>query len=172
VPLIAPEGLLLSAIAGVFAVRLRHDSQSESARYIDTRFGQIALVERQILEFPSGMPGFEQARRFVLIDLESPRFSPFLLLQGIDGGTPSVAVLPRDIRCEIYRTGDLSDAARTLGIAFEDCGLLLVSTIRRTDAEVAVTVNLRAPIFVDLRRRSAWQKVLPNDRYAIRHRLR
>ena len=171
-PLIAPEGLLLGAIAGVFAVRLRHDPHSESDLHVDTRFGQIALVERQILEFPGGLPGFEHARRFVLIDLESPRFSPFLLLQGIDGGTPSMAVLPLDIRCEIYRTEDLSDAARALGIAFEDCGLLLVSTIRRTDIEVSVTVNLRAPIFVDLRRRCAWQKVLPNDRYAIRHRLR
>lgn len=171
-PLIAPEGLLLGAIAGVFAVRFRHDIHSESARYIDTRFGQIALVERQVLEFPGGLPGFEQARRFVLIDLESPRFSPFLLLQGIDGGTPSMAVLPLDIRCDIYKTEDLSDAARALGIVFEDCGLLLVATIRRADTEVSVTVNLRAPILVDLRRRCAWQKVLPSDRYAIRHRLR
>ena len=170
--LIAPEGLLLGAIAGVLAIPLRSRATAEHSISIDTRFGSIALAERQILDTPDGLPGFENSRRFVLIDLENSRFSPFLLLQGIDGGGPSLAVLPLDMRCRLYEPADVTAAAHGVGSRPADCGLLVVATIRKSDRGVSVTVNQRAPILVDLDRRLAWQRVLANDRYAIRHRLR
>ena len=170
--LIAPEGFLLGAIAGAFAIPLRSRATAEHSISIDTRFGSIALAEREILDTPDGLPGFENSRRFVLIDLESSRFSPFLMLQGIDGGGPSLAVLPLDMRCRLYESADVTAAAHGLGIRPADCGLLVVATIRKADGGVSVTVNQRAPILVDLDRRLAWQRVLANDRYAIRHRLR
>jgi flagellar assembly factor FliW len=33
------------------------------------------------------------------------------------------------------------------------------------------SVNMRAPIFIDTAKRLAWQYILPNDRYEVRHSL-
>jgi flagellar assembly factor FliW len=48
---------------------------------------------------------------------------------------------------------------------------MLIATFRRMGGSFETSVNMRAPIFVDTRNRLAWQYILPNDRYEVRHTL-
>ena len=43
--------------------------------------------------------------------------------------------------------------------------------VRRDEDGAHVSVNMRAPLFVDMRRRTGRQYVLPNNKYSIRHAL-
>jgi flagellar assembly factor FliW len=43
--------------------------------------------------------------------------------------------------------------------------------VRRDDAGTHVSVNLRAPLFVDTRNHVARQYVMPNSKYPVRHSL-
>lgn len=127
-------------------------------------------LEREV-RFPQGLPGFPGATRFllepVLPDIGLLRLASadipelrFLVLAHAEGR------LPLD-------PGDLEVACAELGIEPSDAAVLLVVTARvepgsgRRD----LSVNLRAPIFLDTAQRAAVQHVLPCPAYPVRHPL-
>lgn len=49
---------------------------------IETKFlGSIVIDEKEIIQFPHGIPGFEEIKEFVILPLEKD--SPFAVLQSI-----------------------------------------------------------------------------------------
>jgi flagellar assembly factor FliW len=48
---------------------------------------------------------------------------------------------------------------------------MLIATFRRMGNSFETSVNMRAPLFIDTANRLAWQYILPNDRYEVRHTL-
>jgi flagellar assembly factor FliW len=48
---------------------------------------------------------------------------------------------------------------------------MLIATFRRMGGSFETSVNMRAPIFIDTANRTAWQYILANDRYEVRHTL-
>jgi flagellar assembly factor FliW len=49
--------------------------------------------------------------------------------------------------------------------------VLLVVSIRKSGDKAAISVNLRAPLVVDVKGRTAWQFVLSNQEYSVRHAI-
>ena len=81
---------------------------------LTTRFGEVEADPRSLLSFPSGLPGFEQSRRFAL--LSSIDTAPLQCLHAVSGPSASFLALdPRlvlpDYRC-ILSPGD----AQRLGV--------------------------------------------------------
>jgi len=66
---------------------------------------------------------------------------------------------------------DIASAQQHLGIAPADCAVMLIATFRRMGNSFETSVNMRAPLFIDTANRLAWQYILPNDRYEVRHTL-
>jgi flagellar assembly factor FliW len=58
-----------------------------------------------------------------------------------------------------------------MGIAPADGAILLVVSVRKSGEAVSISVNLRAPIVIDTANRHAWQHVLANPAYSVRHVL-
>ena len=58
-----------------------------------SHFGAFNLKTEDVIAFPSGLPGFEADRRFVLLSAAS--FEPVQCLQSIDGPSPSFLVVDR-----------------------------------------------------------------------------
>jgi flagellar assembly factor FliW len=121
-----------------------------------------------VVTFAGGLPGFETARRFVLV--ASPALQPFTLVQGIDGGAPSfVAIDPRlvdDRYCANLEAGDLA----RLGATTSDTLLWLALVSAGPDNEVA-TVNLRAPLVVNPVSMCGIQLFATDSPYRIDHPL-
>ena len=117
---------------------------------IDTRFGVIV---------------------FVLADAElpTPGVSQFKLLQSLVEPTLSFVVAPFNIECDAIDADDLDGACRSLSITPENLAMLLIVATRKIGPETQISVNMRAPIFIDTLSRTGWQFVLPSDRYPIRH---
>jgi flagellar assembly factor FliW len=66
---------------------------------------------------------------------------------------------------------DLSAAFEALSVKREDALVLLIVTVRKTADATKLTVNLRAPVFIDAGTRNAYQYVSQNGAYPIQHEL-
>jgi flagellar assembly factor FliW len=132
---------------------------------LNTRFGDFEADSRNLLQFPSGLPGFEQCRRFVL--LSSIDAAPLQVLMSIDGTPASFLTLdPRlvlpDYRCQL----GASDAER---LGAEEGETMLWLVLLTIDQRGAAFANLRAPIVINPARMIGFQVVPQDSLYPLRH---
>ena len=97
--------------------------------------------------------------------------SSFMLLQALEPDDLSFIVLPYDPTAGLIDEKDIVAAQQTLGVAAQDCAIMLIATFRRMGGSFETSVNMRAPIIIDTVSRQAWQHILPNDRYEVRPTL-
>ncbi len=132
---------------------------------VTSRFGEVSFAETDVFEFPWGLPGFADQRRFLALSLaEQPNF---VWLQSIDD--PKVA-LPASDPWAIFpdydpRLPGYATEALELQSA-EDFTVLCVVVVTKEAEEM--TMNLMAPIVVNLKTKRARQVMLENSRYSVR----
>ena len=142
----------------------REQASGPSTR-VQTGFGEFDVRPQDVLTFPTGVPGFERCRRFVL--LSSDDLAPLQCLQSIDGPQASFLVIdPRrvlaDFRCEL----SAADQAR-LGV--HDRDTLLWLSLVTIELDGTITVNLRAPIVINPATMTGHQVVPHHCIYPIRY---
>jgi len=140
-------------------------------RTATTRFGTVAYREEAVLDFPQGLPGFAANRRFLLARVPGAA-GPFHLLHGLDGDTVDLLVAPLDGLGARVAAADIDAARAELAIPAAALLVLCVVTLPARGSGHAARVNLRAPILVDVARRTAVQVVLANPAYPFREPLR
>jgi len=146
-------------------------AKAEPQLVVESRFGTIVVDGESRVTFPQGLLGFSDFHAFGLAALPDGKHPQFRVLQSLEDASLAFLVAPLNVESGAISAEDLTEACGTLGIVREDVAVLLIVTVRREDNAAQVSVNLRAPVFVDSRRRVARQYVLPNARYAIRHPL-
>jgi flagellar assembly factor FliW len=140
---------------------------------IDTAaFGRLDYADDAILEFPAGLPAFEDQTRFVLI--ERPDVAPLVFLQSLARSDLAFPALPVAAVSPDYQL-DIPDEDRALlGLPGADGGdpeNLLCLAIVTLSGQAPPTVNLAAPVVVNLARRRAVQIVQATPRYSHQHPL-
>ena len=129
------------------------------------RFGELEVADERVLDFPEGLPGFREARRFAMVEV--PDNDVFFWLQSIDD--PALAFLCTvpwpffpDYEPELPETDQealgLTEAA--------DAMVLCLLTVRREEQEV--TANLLGPLVVNQRTRTGRQVVLADSTWPLR----
>jgi len=126
------------------------------------------------LHFAAGLPGFPDARRFVLVRL-GDEVSPFSVLRSLDDGPDNrpgleFVVTHPGLFFPDYAPEIDDDIAGRLELKSADDALLLV-IVTVTDPVAASTANLLGPIVVNRHTRAAAQAVLGNSGYATREAL-
>lgn len=133
---------------------------NETLRVSSRRFGDFKVPVDRTLRFAQGLVGFPTLHRFVILDHRPG--SPFKWMLCVDDPEMGFAVVD-----PAYLVGDyapsLETVARHLGAEVADLGLFVIVTIPADPT--AMTVNLLAPVVVDLRTRNARQVVLEGSRY-------
>ena len=152
-------------------IALDEDIPDERRVRVETRLGAMSLDRSRVMRLPGGLPGFPGAASFALVRMPGERFKPFLLMQLIEDPSTSFFVLPLDLNGGLHEREDLVVAGRSLGIAERDLGVLAIATLRRAEEGVVITLNLRAPILIDIAGLKAWQHIMENERYPIRFRI-
>ena len=140
---------------------------------VQTKYlGIISYEPDATLEFPRGLPGFEERRLFVALRLEDSQ--PLVFLQSVeDSGLcfitlPILAIDPH-YRLEVTNE-DRERAGLPLGRPLrigEDVLCLAILSIR----EGGPTANLLAPVVVNLSNHKAVQAVAPESGYSHQHVL-
>jgi len=138
---------------------------------VETRFGTFEFSEKNTIHMPRGPHGFTQYRDFGLANLPPPAPENFKLLQSLDDTQLSFIVTPLNVESGAVAVDDLRDGALSVGIDPDKAIFLLIVTLRAGDNGTTATVNLRAPIVLDLERRIARQVILANNAYPIQQPL-
>ena len=122
------------------------------------------------LHFASGLPGFPDARRFVLVRL-GDELSPFSVLRSLDGEADLEFVVTHPgLFFPDYAPEIDDDTAARLELRSADDALLLV-IVTVTNPVDASTANLLGPIVVNRHTRAAAQAVLGASGYNTREAL-
>lgn len=131
-------------------------------------YGEIEIEEDQIINFPQGLPGFEEQRRFVYL---KPEDSLFGSLQAVDLPELGFVVISPFIVCPDYHF-DLDDQmAKDLGLSkLEEVLLLSIVTIPQGEPKEA-TANLQAPIVINTVNQRGAQVILAEMGYPLRCRI-
>lgn len=138
---------------------------------IETRFGIVHYERDKIINLPKGLLGFVDYREFVLGELPDREPSRFKLLQCVNDPSLSLIVMPLLEGGELIDPADREEACDIIGIAPDNAAYLLVVTVRHTAELVQFSVNARAPLVIDTKRRVGYQHVLSNNKYEVRHPL-
>jgi flagellar assembly factor FliW len=134
-------------------------------------FGNLCCREEDIFEFPWGLPAFEKEKRFVLI--EFPESAPLVFLQSLTQATLCFLALPILVADRDYQMGmaleDLAaldlERGRQPVLGHEVLVLALVSL----HDGFSVTVNLMAPVVLNLKTCSGLQAIRQDRVYSHQH---
>lgn len=142
-------------------------------RFETKYFGTVDYDERSVHDFPLGLPGFEEQRKFLFI--EQPVSKPLVFVQSL--ATPEVCfpavaahVVAPDYRLNLG-TEELVELGLPPDLQPEIGPDLLCLLILSVEEGSAPTANLLSPLVVNLRLRRGLQAVQAGSGYSHRHRL-
>jgi flagellar assembly factor FliW len=133
-----------------------------------TRFGSFEIKEESVLTFPSGLLGFPDQTRYVILDHDTD--VPFKWLQAVgDPGLAFVIMDPADV-VQGYSVALTPEALAELkSDRSDDLSIAVILTIPSADP-ASVTANLRGPLVMNPRTKLGKQVVL-TDSFPTRHAL-
>lgn len=129
--------------------------------------GKITYDEDEIIIFEKSIPGFNDVKRFILKEIEG---SSFKLLQSIDDVTVGFVVISPFQVEENYEINLSEEVIKTLEIK-EATDVLLYSLVTLNSKVEKITVNLKAPVVINVNNKKAEQFIIDKEKYKIKHPL-
>lgn len=130
-----------------------------------TRFGRVQIAQEDVINFPEGILGFNDLRRFVLLD--DPNDEIFAWLQSCEVPDIAFPVLEPEIFAADYKPALTKTDNESLHLATgERPRAFAIITI--PEDPTLMTANLKAPILVNVKLRMARQCVLQDNQLQIR----
>ena len=130
-------------------------------------FGEIEIAGDKIVRFMSGLPGFELLKEFVLIDSEDDA-SPFKWLQCVNEPQVAFAVANPFMIVKDYDFELNDQEAERLGIEkSEDIAVYVIVVVPEKPEKISM--NLKAPLIINIRNKKGAQIILDTDKYTVRH---
>jgi len=123
-----------------------------------SRFGHVEVSDESILTFPSGLVGFPEHRKYVVFD--DDQGVGYQWLQSIDDPSLALVIIQAEKIDPHLANHVPPDAIEALGLSEDNPGSLAVVVTIPPGAPEKATVNLRAPIIVNLCSRTATQAIL------------
>lgn len=130
-----------------------------------SRFGPVQLQADDILEFPEGILGFQDLRRFVLLD--DPNDEIFAWLQSCEVPAIAFPVLEPELFASNYKAVLTKHDLEALGMKTDERSRAY-TIITIPDDPTLMTANLKAPIIINMEKKLARQCVLQDNNLAIR----
>ena len=132
-------------------------------------FGEIEYEEGELIQFPNGLPGFEEEHAFLLLPFNGSNSSMFSLQSAT---TPSLAFVAMDPFLLDPNYEPVLSAAdlRQCGVeGWQDLSYCVLCVVKEPASES--TVNMKCPIALHLEERKAYQVIMETDDYGMRHPL-
>lgn len=132
-------------------------------------YGIVEVDERQIIQFPMGMFGFETLHDYVLMDA---RQQPFYWLQSLEVESVAFVLIKPNVFRPEYKPAVMKSELEALKLESEtedDC--LVFSIVTFHDDDQTMTANLQGPVIINRNLRSGKQCISLDSRWKTRHNI-
>ena len=130
-------------------------------------FGEIEINEEDILTFPEGIPGFEDLKKYIIINNPDEE-NPFDWLQSVDNGDLAFVIINPFFIKPDYDIVIPQSALEKLKIK-DESDVVLYSIVVVPEKLEDMTVNLTGPIVINVREKLGKQIILDDKRYTTKH---
>ena len=130
--------------------------------------GTVEYNEEDVIIFKKGLPGFENLRKFIIVPFEDNNiFSILISMEDMEVGIPVLSPFNVD---ESYEFKLSDEKIKELSVnSPEDIMVLNAVTL---DSNIRnITVNMKAPIVVNIKGKIGEQIILDNEKYKIKEPL-
>ncbi|MEM7617691.1 MAG: flagellar assembly protein FliW, partial [Pseudomonadota bacterium] len=139
------------------------------------RFGMLHINPNNAISFPYGIAGIPNINNYCIAHL-TPEYEQklpnFKILQATHDENIAFIVLPQNINNNLLTPSDLLDACEIQAIQPENLLLLFIASIHKNinaEKRNQLSINVKAPIFVDIHSKIASQYIFLSDEYDVRH---
>lgn len=130
-----------------------------------SRFGVVEITEQDVIDFPEGLLGFNDLRKFVLLD--DPNDEIFAWLQSCEEPGLAFPVLEPELFTVNYTIGLSKFDLESIQLESSE-GSRSFSIITIPEDPTQMTANLKAPVVINVSKRVGRQCVLQDNKLAIR----
>ena len=136
---------------------------------INTKYhGVKEYLEEDIITFKRGLPGFENLTKFILFSVvENEDFS---ILQSIEDNSIGIVTTTPFGIFENYEVNLKDELLQELCIK-QESDVMVLSTVTISSNINKITVNLKAPIIINIKERLGEQIILDKAEYQVKHPL-
>lgn len=136
---------------------------------VNTRdFGEITVDPNDIFEFPQGIYGFEDDKRFALFNRVFDDV-PFLYMQSADNIIPCFLVFEPIDFCPDYEPSVSEEDLKAMGVkSAQELTFLAIANIPESIEDLSI--NLKSPIVLNPAKKQGHQVILQNPDYSIRYK--
>ena len=122
-----------------------------------TRFGIIEVSEKELINFPWGVPGFEELKSYVLLEYKN---GPFQWLQSVDEPAVAFVVCSPDFLGLVYTA---PDAKKKLIKLDKDDDLVFLNIVSFNREKGAVRFHIKSPLLFNVAARIGYQWTMEAD---------
>tara|TARA_B100001029_G_scaffold179865_1_gene191786 strand:- start:10 stop:438 length:429 start_codon:yes stop_codon:yes gene_type:complete len=123
----------------------------------------LKIQDKNIINFDYGLPGFEDLKKFTIVDIED--YNPFLLLHSVEDYNIAMIILnagqldiESDLNIPEEKLKELKNEEGEVGV------FLIIKVI---DNEKNLTANTKAPVVINFKNRKGRQIILDNENLSM-----
>lgn len=139
--------------------------QDQTNIVVFPRFGECAYLDSEVIEFPWGLPGFGQLRKFVVLQVAGQE--GFIWLQSLDDLKMALPLANPWAIFDDYDPHLPQYAQAALDLERPEDFVIMCVVVVTKDAE-EMSMNLFAPIVINMKTRTGRQVMLENSGYGVR----
>lgn len=124
--------------------------------------------EKDIIDFNKGLPGFEDLKRFIIFPVEDNEM--FSVLHSVDNVEVGFVVVSPFNVLKDYEIKLDDETIKKMKIEKPE-DVLVVNTVTLSSKVENITVNLRAPIIINIKDKIGAQLILSNESYLVKYPL-
>ncbi|MFN7039094.1 MAG: flagellar assembly protein FliW [Alphaproteobacteria bacterium] len=147
-------------------------------KFINSRFGKLELDVNKTLFFPYGLVGLENYKDFGLVNFPKNIVENFKILQSLEDDNLSLITYICNFQkvTNLISKIDIEKCCNVFNISKQNLAVIFVTSVHNFQDENAnpkqrVSINLRAPLFIDTERNIGIQYVFTDNKYSIQHDL-
>jgi flagellar assembly factor FliW len=117
------------------------------------QFGEIDFSDENVINFETGLFGFEELKKYLFI---KPDDSIFYWLNSVENPDIAFPMFGMRVLDDNYPQEE----------NYEAFGIVLLNA-----NPLKITVNLKSPVYIDQNTRSGFQKIIDTDKYPVYYNL-
>ena len=137
-------------------------------KFISKVHGEMQYEENNIITFNKGIPGFNELKKFILLDLQE--YEPFKLLQSLEDDEISLIVTSPYEFFNEYEIKLSEETIKNLKIDSPEQVMILTTVTLNSDVK-KITTNLQGPIVINTSNNFGEQIILDNSKYKVKSPL-